>query len=207
MTKSFRQQQTDSGSPVLILCCQVSSALRTDFSIQWHYSIFQLPSDKKSDIKDTIINIDQANKQYSIDVKRATLAGRTRVWSQLRVNEFDHKGEENGYFWCSVNSSGLITETSNPSTVLNISSTDNMQLQTCSCGNGPANMSIGLSVLRCADGGINTDVIIAQDNTCPQTSQVTSTMEDLWTTVSSEQESQDGRVITTSIGNHSNSAA
>jgi hypothetical protein len=187
LVKSFNQS-LENGTH-LTLCCQVSSEETTfaNFSIQWHYSsIYPLPSNKESDIKDTIIL--QANQTiiWKIDIKKSL------VWSKLTTHIQEEK--DTGFYWCSVNNGTFI-----PSTVLNISSLEDVQLQTCNCDDKPildhSLDSILFSKFPCAYGNISE--MEPQSDECKKADQdklspSTNTVEDLMTTAAYEIDTDNG---------------
>ena len=188
--KSFNQSQ-ENGTH-LTLCCQVSSTVFANFSIQWHHtdSMHPLPS-KESDIKNTIIVV-PTNQTVMTSIWRSE--GISLVWSKLTI----HIEEKNtGLYWCSVKSND--NGTFIPSTVLNISSVEDIQLQTCNCDDGPIVDTSLFSKLHCTYG--NVSEMEPQSSECQQTDQDktlmppstnTVTVEDLKTTTPSEIDTDNG---------------
>ena len=189
MTKSFNQSIA-SNDTLLILCCQVSSKLNApDFVIQWHQSAtIPIATNKTSANENTAIE--------ETDRAEMTVNSRKIVWSKLRIDTLTYKESDGGYFWCSVNNDN---NTFIPSYVLNISSIENVQLQTCGCDDGLIVVDNTQFYSRCA----NSDVHIINDiqsDKCPQgedgkLSQSTNATEDLWTTASSQIDINNGSTI------------
>lgn len=185
--KSFNQSQ-ENGTH-LTLCCQVSTVF-ANFSIQWHYTdSMHLPS-KESDIKDTIFVVPTSNQTVMTSMWRNE-SKISLVWSKLTIHIEE---KDTGLYWCSVksNDSGTFI----PSTVLNISLVEDIQLQTCNCDDGPIVDSSLFSKLRCTYG--NVSKMEPQSNECQQAdhktppSTNTVTVEDLMTTAPSEIDTDNG---------------
>ena len=192
--KSFNQSQ-ENGTH-LTFCCQVSSEF-ANFSINWHHnseeSMLYSLSSKVEDIEETIIS---STNQTQITTPRRKIKGkRTIVWSKLTRHIQDEK--DTGYYWCSVKfyDNGIMSFV--PSSVVNISSVEDIQLQICKCDNGPIVNGSLFSKFRCASG--NVSEMETQSNECqpsdqdempPSTS--TATVEDLNTTTPSEMDTVNG---------------
>ena len=160
IVKSFNQS-LENGTR-LTLCCQVSSegTTVTNFSIQWHYWTYPFPSNKSSDIENTII----APTNQSTMVSTWKIENNTRlvVWSKLSTHI--QRKKDTGFYWCSVKPND--NDTYFPSTVLNISFLEDIQLQTCNCDDGPIVDSTLFSKLPCASG--NVTEIDPQSDNCQQ---------------------------------------
>ena len=178
--KSFNQPSVNGTH--LTLCCQVSSeeTAAASFSIQWHHSsIYPLASNKTSDIKNTIIG--QTAQTIIQQIENNTRL----VWSKLTTHILEEK--DIGFYWCSVKSND--SDTFIPSTVLNISLLEDIQLQTCNCGDRPIIDSTLFSEFPCATG--NVSEVDTQSDNCQQggnkeASLSTNVAKDLWTTVPPE---------------------
>ena len=83
-----------------------------------------------------------------------------------RVNSWTHiqKKKDTGFYWCSVKPND--NDTYFPSTVLNISLLEDIQLQTCNCDDGRIVDSTLFSELPCASG--NVIEIDPQSDNCRQ---------------------------------------
>ena len=107
------------------------------------------------------------------------------VWSKLTTriqNENDL-----GFYWCSIKpteSNSFIL-----STVLNVSLLEDIELQTCNCGDGPIVDSTLFSEFPCVNGTVSE--VDAQSDICPQgnnkkTPLSTNVAKGVWTTVPAE---------------------
>ena len=196
LVKSFNQSQ-ENGTD-LTFCCQVSSEetefAKYNFSIEWHHidhnsesMLYSISSKcKVEDIEKTIIS---STNQTQITPGWNTTENRTLEWSKLTIHIQQTK--DTGYYWCSVKFNDNRTMPFVPSTVLNISSVEDVQLQICKYDNGPiiVNSSESLfSKFRCASDNVETQSNECQpsdqDEIPPSTS--TATVEDLNTTTPSE---------------------
>ena len=141
-----------------MLKCQVT-ANSSEFSINWHYSLSQPDSSKIAD---------QSAIQDTPQTQISTTINETSLLTELSLNSFSDKND--GYYWCSVNSSDQITH--NPSVVLHIV----YQVSECEdvC---EAEQEIGLfarsSMPRYADEDISVDVVEAQN--CVKTTSLRTT--------------------------------
>ena len=210
LVKSFNQSQ-ENGTH-LTFCCQVSSEetefAKYNFSIEWHHidhnSESMLYSILSSNLKveDTENTIISSINQTQITPEWNITESRTLEWSKLTIHI--QRKKDTGYYWCSVkfNDNGTMFV---PSTVLNISSVEDIQLQTCKYDNGPiiVNGSESLfSKFRCASGNVETQSNECQpsdqDEMPPSTS--TATVEDLNTTTPSETDTVNGTAPSTDNG-------
>ena len=168
----------------IVLRCQVSNN-RSDFSIRWHYSNSEP---------------DSSNIPATKYVRNSTNTIITTVWnyshnttsliSELIINEFSEK--DNGYYWCSVNSSnGTNSTTPNPSVVLHILHQIDCAAQAASseCGEEVHFYSMSLAPNRCADQDISIEIVEAQNCTTEEGSNVATTTPALLTTASELQSS------------------
>ena len=173
----------------LTLCCQISSEEITlaNVSIEWHHKLeYPLPSRDK-DIQDTVLDVQTEQIVMARNESKISL-----VWSKL--TKHIQKEEETGFYWCSMK---LRNGTFIQSTVLNISSVEDIQLQTCNCNDGPIVNSTLFSKFRCTYG--NVSEMEPQSNECQQVNQdemppstSTATVEDLNTTTPSEIDTVNG---------------
>ena len=188
--KSFNQSQENCTH--VTFCCQVSSEF-ANFSINWHHnleeSMLYSLSSKVKDIEETIIS----NQTQIITPRRKIKEKRTIAWSKLTRHIQDEK--DTGYYWCTVKFND--NDTFVPSSVVNISLVEDIQLQICKCDNGPIVNGSLFSKFRCASG--NVSEMETQSNECqpsdldempPSTS--TATVDDLNTTTPSEIDTVNG---------------
>ena len=142
----------------LTLCCQVSSTQNaTDFSIQWHQSS-KFPTDVSIRDSGTILVSDE----HPPETKENTTNKKKIVWSKLTVDDY----KDNAYYWCSVKITFSDSDISNPSTVANITFFNDTQIQTCNCGDGPAQNVRLSSKLRCAESNATVTEASDENDVC-----------------------------------------
>ena len=165
------------------LQCQVSSD-RNDFSITWHYS--------NSEPESSNIHNAKYVRDFSngiITTEQNLTINMTSLTSELVINEFSEN--DNGYYWCSVDSNSTTVAMPNPSIVLHVLHHTNCATkeESSEC-HGRVPFYLSSIPTRCADHNISVDIFEAQNCTNEkQSNSVATTMPTLLTTDSDMQSS------------------
>ena len=144
---------------IVVLQCQVTSD-RNNFSISWHYSTFEPDSSNIHDHGYTgngIISTDSEQNNMTLTS--------TSVTSELTLREFSEN--ENGFYWCSVESNG--TTLPNPSVVLHVlhhsSCASATKEESKECNGQVHFYSLSSTTIQCADQNTTVSIVEAQNCT------------------------------------------